>query len=266
MVNRILLSLPILFFLLTIFIPAPVQAEIPPEAKKYMARGEAAVEEAKNISDYKEAAEEFKKAVNAAPRYPEAHYNLGVAQEGAGLYSEAIRSFKQYMKLAPDASDTEEVQAKIFKLEYKTEKAARPPTRKNLAGRWVGSAEEPKKTYYKHTGDDEYRIEDDGKNVKVYVVSTKKGKPYSFFGNFTHSPMGEVTFRFRVDGNRLSGIYIQPYMNKWTTVNEFPLRGSVSEDGNRIVLKFDYTFCSADALGKVMRHGGNPTTITMKRL
>lgn len=124
MVNRILLSLPILFFLLTIFIPTPVQAEIPLEAEKHMVRGQAAIKHAESESDYKDAVREFGKAAELAPDWADAYYNLSVAREGAGQYKEAIQSIKRYIDLAPNAPDVKDAQRKLFELEYLAEKKA----------------------------------------------------------------------------------------------------------------------------------------------
>ena len=93
-------------------------AEISRDARKHMIRGQAAMEDAKNASDYQDAVKEFKKAVEYAPHWADAWFNLGVAQERAMDYAGAIESFNQYLKLNPDAADRSDVEAKIFKLEY----------------------------------------------------------------------------------------------------------------------------------------------------
>ena len=120
------------------------QPAIPLESKRFIARGQAAIEEAKTESDFNDAVKEFKKASNAAPWWADAYFNLGVAQEKAGQYSQAINSLKLYLWAAPNAADTEAVQTKIFKLEYKMEKASRPAKtlrskrerEKKLSGTW----------------------------------------------------------------------------------------------------------------------------------
>ncbi len=62
--------------------PAPV---VPEDAERHMTRGAAAVKGAKGTDDFKDAAAEFGKATLAAPWLADAYYNLGVAQDKAGL-------------------------------------------------------------------------------------------------------------------------------------------------------------------------------------
>jgi tetratricopeptide (TPR) repeat protein len=94
-------------------------------AKRYMARGEAAMEMAKSPADFRDAVEEFSQAAKLAPGWANAWFNLGVAQEAAEDYRGAINSFKTYLKRTPSAADREVVEMRIFKLEYKIEKAGK---------------------------------------------------------------------------------------------------------------------------------------------
>lgn len=64
---------------------------------------------AKSTEDFKDAIKEFKQAIKLAPDWPDVYYNLGMVQEKAGKYSDAITSLKQYLRLAPNASDAETV-------------------------------------------------------------------------------------------------------------------------------------------------------------
>lgn len=89
----------------------------------------AAVETAKSTEAFKDAIKEFEQAIKLAPDWPAPYYNLGLAQEKAGKYSDAITSLKQYLRLAPNASDAETVKTLINKLEYKRD-------RSNIEGRW----------------------------------------------------------------------------------------------------------------------------------
>jgi ankyrin repeat protein len=81
----------------------------------------AAVELAKSPDDYAAAIEEFEKAAKLAPDWPGIYYNLGLIQEKAGNYSNAVMSLLRYIHLAPNASDAETVKSLINKLEYKFE-------------------------------------------------------------------------------------------------------------------------------------------------
>lgn len=102
--------------------PAPA---IPEDARKYMVRGKTAFKSAKEVKDFAEAAEEFKKALLAAPWLAEGYYNLGIVQDKAGQYAAAIESLKLYVLASPNAEDTEKVKELIYEIEYRQEKAAK---------------------------------------------------------------------------------------------------------------------------------------------
>ena len=91
------------------------------EAKRHLDRGMAAMEMAKSPADQELAIKEFEQAVKLAPEWPEAYRQLALAQEKAEKYGDAAASLKQYLRLAPDASDAEAVKSLINKLEYKQE-------------------------------------------------------------------------------------------------------------------------------------------------
>ena len=95
------------------------------EAERFMNRGAAAVKSAKDANDFKDAVAEFEKATMAAPWLANAYYNLGVAQDKAGLYAAAIRSLKLYVLAEPNAPDIRSVEKLIDEIEYKQEKAAK---------------------------------------------------------------------------------------------------------------------------------------------
>ena len=100
-------------------------AEINQDARRHMFRGQAAMEEAKNLTDYQDAVNEFKQAIEHAPGWADAWFNLGVAQEKAKDYGAAIKSFNKYIELNPNAVDRREVEGQIIKLEYKYERLNR---------------------------------------------------------------------------------------------------------------------------------------------
>jgi tetratricopeptide (TPR) repeat protein len=98
--------------------------EVPQGAQRHMARGMAAMQLAKNPADFRDAVSEFRQATTLAPDWPDAWFNLGIAQESAGDYAGAIRSFRTYLAKSPQAADRNEVQTRIFGLEYKQERVA----------------------------------------------------------------------------------------------------------------------------------------------
>ena len=97
--------------------------EVSEEAKRHFDRGMAAVEMAKSPNDYAAAINEFEQAARLAPDWPDVYYNLGKVQEAAEKYGDAARSFREYLRLAPDAEDAEEIKSLINELEYKAERA-----------------------------------------------------------------------------------------------------------------------------------------------
>lgn len=101
--------------------PAP---PIPEEAVRHIVRGVAFFTKANDATAYKKAIDEFQAAANAAPWLATAYYNLGVAQEKAGLYAEAIQSLKLYLLAAPNAKNAREVKNQIYALEVDVEEAA----------------------------------------------------------------------------------------------------------------------------------------------
>ncbi|HEY1210807.1 MAG TPA: tetratricopeptide repeat protein [Terracidiphilus sp.] len=106
---------------------------IPEEARRFMSRGMAAVEMAKTPKDYERAVSEFEQAQKLAPDWPEVYFNLGSVQAKAGNYSEAMRNYKRYLELAPNAPDAANVRDEIYKLEYRAEQQAKVP---GLGGIW----------------------------------------------------------------------------------------------------------------------------------
>jgi tetratricopeptide (TPR) repeat protein len=95
---------------------------MPEEAVRHMARGAAASKGAKNQNDFKEAVKEFEKASLSAPWLANIYYSLGVAQDEAGMYADAIKSLNLYLQAAPDSPDVKEL---IYQIEYRQEKAAK---------------------------------------------------------------------------------------------------------------------------------------------
>jgi tetratricopeptide (TPR) repeat protein len=100
---------------------------IPEEARRHMARGQAAVEIAKSPDEYDSAIKEFQQASRLAPDWPDPYYNLAILQEKTGKLKEAVASFKQYLRLAPNAPDAAKIQEQVYKLEYKAEQALTVP-------------------------------------------------------------------------------------------------------------------------------------------
>jgi len=97
------------------------------EARRHMARGQAAVEMAKSPVELEDAIKEFQEASRLAPNWPDPYYNLAILQEKTGKLKEAVASLKQYLRLAPNAPDAAKIQEHIYKLEYKAEQVLTVP-------------------------------------------------------------------------------------------------------------------------------------------
>jgi hypothetical protein len=97
------------------------------EARRHIARGQAAMEMAKSPAELEDAINEFQKAARLAPGWPDPYYNLGIAQEKSGKLSEAVASFKRYLQLVPNAPNAAKIQEQIYKLEYKAEQVLSVP-------------------------------------------------------------------------------------------------------------------------------------------
>lgn len=95
---------------------------VPEEARRHLARANAYLKSA-TTEGYAKVVAEMQEAVKAAPLWAETYYNLGMVQESAGHYSDAIRSLKLYLLLAPKASDAQAVQSKVYELEVAVEKS-----------------------------------------------------------------------------------------------------------------------------------------------
>jgi tetratricopeptide (TPR) repeat protein len=102
--------------------PAPAIQE---EVERRMVRGIAAFESAKNIDDYESAISEFQAANIAAPWFSNAYFNLGVANEKAGNFKEAMENWRFYLLTITDKKETTDIKQRIYKLEYAIDRSAK---------------------------------------------------------------------------------------------------------------------------------------------
>ena len=101
-----------------------ITALLKPEVlRRQMLRAEAAVEAAQSPDDYSKAIQEYELAGQISPGSPEIYYNLGLIQDKAGRYAEAIASLRKYLELAPGSSDAQAVKDMIYKIEYKSDRS-----------------------------------------------------------------------------------------------------------------------------------------------
>jgi Tfp pilus assembly protein PilF len=116
---------------------AAAAQNVPEEARRYMARGIAAIEMAKSTGDYVLAALEFEKAAKLAPDWPEVYYSLGSVQAKMGDPASAVKSYQRYLELAPRSPDAEKVRQEIYKLEYLHDRQKQAAA---LSGAWKASS------------------------------------------------------------------------------------------------------------------------------
>ncbi len=117
---------------------------IPEEARKHFVKGTTRFKDAKTADDFLQVESEFKQAVELAPQWPEARYNLALAKEAAGDYSGAMADLKLYQQFKVSEAETRTVQDKIYALEAKEELAAK----KQVEEQQAAAAEEQKKRDY----------------------------------------------------------------------------------------------------------------------
>ena len=97
------------------------------DARRYFVRANVAIKEAKNDTDYLNAVDEFKKALQFAPDCSDIYYNIAVCYEKAFSSDilnciKSIEYYNKYLELKPNAQDKQTIQNKIYELEYKYDK------------------------------------------------------------------------------------------------------------------------------------------------
>lgn len=107
----------------------------PEKAVEHISRGLIAIKMATEYKGYEAAANEFQKALEAAPWEPQIYYNMGIVQEKADLLRESIESFKLYLLAAPDATDRKVIKQKIYELGYAKDFQAK--RKRELVGTWT---------------------------------------------------------------------------------------------------------------------------------
>lgn len=88
------------------------------EARKFALRGDMLTKE----GDFKEAAEQYRQAVNAAPYIAKLYFNAAMIYGEMKKYPQAVRHIKTYLQLAPDAPNVRAAQDQIYKWEFMMEK------------------------------------------------------------------------------------------------------------------------------------------------
>lgn len=162
--------------------PSPATPE---DAKRYMARGAAAVEIANTQEDFGRAAAEFKKAIRVAPWLANAYYNLGVVQEKASLFEAAMRSYKLYLLSTPSEREAKEIQQRIFGLEYKAERQREQRQRdpqQRAAQEDAAKSQVSLAGYWRDMAGSRYLLQIDGNHYTIIRVMACWRLPSEYWG------------------------------------------------------------------------------------
>lgn len=84
--------------------------ELPEDSKVFKTRAEAAIREKK----FWQAADDYDRAVAAAPWWPQGRYNLALIAAEVKLYEIAIEEMERYLQLVPDAENAKKAVDKII--------------------------------------------------------------------------------------------------------------------------------------------------------
>ncbi len=207
----------------------PVPA-IPEEARRFMNRGMAAAEGARTESDYRDAIQEFQKAVNIAPWLGSGYRNLAVVQDKAGQYVQALQNLKLYLLTNPPAADAEAAKTLMDKIEYRQEKAAKESSPAAIAAKkqkefedWLKKIDGRRYTY-RDSFERITQILDVKGRTLIRGFNVEPNSP-------VHGPRGYTEFkRYEIRGRVVEGPVISAPPEIISTQHIF----TISEDGEKI--------------------------------
>lgn len=170
--------------------------QVPEEAKKHMAYGAAALEEAKDEAGFQKAVEEFETTSKSAPEWAAPYYNLGVVYSKLKDWEKARANYQRYLELAPKAKDAAAVKAEIYKMGYKQKQLS---DLSEFYGEYYQACNEgfahQDTLYFDENGSGGYYMiifnNTDGSrlwNENLFFDMNDKGVPDSFKTNFHYSP------------------------------------------------------------------------------
>ena len=110
-----------------------------------------------SMGEYDDALKEYLKIKQMAPNYPDLYKAIGDVYEKLGKdddLANAIESYKTYLRLAPNAADKEEMNKKIYTLEYIHEKQVQQTKiLDDLNGTWIAVDNVEFLKIYEETGE-----------------------------------------------------------------------------------------------------------------
>ncbi|MGD0584566.1 MAG: tetratricopeptide repeat protein [Oryzomonas sp.] len=159
-----------------------------------------------------QAVAELDSAMLLAPWWADGYYNLGLMQEGAGQYGDAIRSLKLCLRADPHAPNIDAIQNKIYELEVQKENADRT---RAMAGTWTNNQS--------------------GSTYTVTMVGN----------SFQAINQNNFILRGTKDGMTIKGTVTVPATAPWKGITNcmtpeytVPLTGQIAPDGSAITFKY----------------------------
>ena len=102
-----------------------IKPNVPEEATKSFEKATVLQQEAKDAAGFDLAIAAYKEAINIAPWWGDAYFNLALSQDSAQKYDEAIAALKIYqLTINTESSEIRDVQNKIYAIEAKIEKSS----------------------------------------------------------------------------------------------------------------------------------------------
>ena len=204
------------------------------EARKYLVRGMAAIEMAKNEDDLAIAVAEFKKATEIAPEMAAAWYNLGSVQSKTGQINDAIASYRRYLILAPQAEDARRVGDEIIKLEFRQEQAIKVKSR---GGTWVAE------------DGTSFRLTLDGNRMTMvtgeyFVSGAEAESSYPIVGSIPITAPVTMKYNLAMQGNKISGSWSRSgFKAEKCTIPEDngEVTGELRETDHMLILRYTFT-------------------------
>jgi len=188
-------KLILLIFIYSLLSSSAMAEEGQVDARKHMIRGVAAIEMAKSNAELALAVDEFHIATELDPGLSAAWYNLGSVQSKLGKFQEAIKSYKQYLALMPNADDVQKVQDEIIKLEFRQEQVGKSVSR---AGTWVasdGTLFNMKVAGNRLTLTTDQHLITDNEAIATYTI----------VGSMPITEVEQLNYQLELNGNQLTG-------------------------------------------------------------
>ncbi|MBI3549933.1 MAG: hypothetical protein HY078_12925 [Elusimicrobia bacterium] len=162
---------------------------IPADAERLFARANAIMKKAKTPKESEKAVPLYEQALQIAPWWPEAYFNIAVAFEAAKRFDDAGGAFSLYLMTKPEEKDAAEAKRRMDALAGKKERAARELTpeeierRKNvsIAGDWISPSAPDKgvQLRFKYV-DDGWTMEEPARSADNFSVVKANRKEIQF--------------------------------------------------------------------------------------